>query len=445
MDNFKSLKNINIDISVFYIDDKCKICKILCEDLKSYITRLDSFDYKIDVLKYFDKKKYNLIICNISDNEKINQYLLKNLKILSKDTLIILSLPSNCDLSLYDSLKSDYEIHSYDKSNIFAAVNVISNATKFLQKTSTINSLKNKVLEFKRLVELYDEYIIASMTDEHGVIRYVTKAFSKVSGYSKEELIGKNHSIVRHKDQNKETFKDLWKTIKSGKTWNGEIKNRKKDGGYYWVYATITPEYDKFKNIIGFSAIRQDITEKKHILELSITDDLTKLFNKRHFDIVLQRELKNAKRHRYELSFMIIDIDFFKQYNDTYGHQEGDEALKKVSLCIQETFKRPSDYCFRIGGEEFAVIFNVKNQKDSLILANRLRNNIQKLKIEHKTSKILNYITISAGLSLIDINHNISDKSIYKQTDDALYDAKKTGRNKISLAKYNNENGFYEI
>lgn len=120
---------------------------------------------------------------------------------------------------------------------------------------------------FKRLLVLSDKNIIMSSTDTKGNITSVSQAFCEICGYSKEELIGQPHSIVRHPDMPSFIFEDLWETIQSGRTWKGEIKNLKKDGGYYWIYATIEPHYDSDGNIVGYDALRQDITSKKELEE----------------------------------------------------------------------------------------------------------------------------------------------------------------------------------
>ena len=112
---------------------------------------------------------------------------------------------------------------------------------------------------------LIDDNIIMSTTDLKGVITAVSTAFSEISGYSKDELIGQPHSMVRHPDMPKEIFEDMWNTISSGKTWRGEVKNLRKDGNIYWVDATIAAEYDENNNHIGYSAIRHDITYKKEV------------------------------------------------------------------------------------------------------------------------------------------------------------------------------------
>ncbi len=122
--------------------------------------------------------------------------------------------------------------------------------------------------ELTRRLEQFDKNIIASNTDADGIITYASEAFSKVSGYSLDELIGKPHSIVRHEDTPLELFADLWKTIKSGSIWHGEIQNKAKDGTTYWVDTTIEPILNTKNEIIGYSSIRQDVTHEKQVNEL---------------------------------------------------------------------------------------------------------------------------------------------------------------------------------
>jgi len=119
----------------------------------------------------------------------------------------------------------------------------------------------------QRLRMVMDKYIISSISNLNGKIIDVSEAFCDISGYSKEELIGKNHNIVRHPETPKETFKKMWENLKEGKSWSGKIKNRKKDGGFYWVYANIEPLYNEKGVINSYISIRLDITENELLLE----------------------------------------------------------------------------------------------------------------------------------------------------------------------------------
>ena len=131
-------------------------------------------------------------------------------------------------------------------------------------KKKTADIEKQKV-ELNSLVDSYDTNVIFSKTDLKGVITHVSDAFCRISGYSREELIGKNHNIIRHPDVSKDFFKELWNDLKQEKTVTAEVKNLKKDGGYYWVISNFAPTYDTQGNHIGYSAVRQDITHRKEV------------------------------------------------------------------------------------------------------------------------------------------------------------------------------------
>ncbi|MDH3631968.1 MAG: diguanylate cyclase [Gammaproteobacteria bacterium] len=283
-------------------------------------------------------------------------------------------------------------------------------------------------------VDIVDKYVITSSTDKKGIITSTSDAFCEISGYSREELVGNNHSIVRHKDMPASLYKELWGSITRGQTWQGEIKNRKKNGDYYWVHAYISPVCDEQGNITGYTAIREDITNKKLAQELSITDELTSLFNRRHFNNLFPQELARAEREKKTIVLMIIDVDYFKPYNDNYGHQQGDNALQAVSEVIKNTLRRAGDFAFRIGGEEFGVIVTVDNSDAAYAIAEKLRKAVEDLGIEHAYSEVAACLTISIGMEI----HQCGDSQpadmdlIYRLADDALYQAKENGRNRVA-------------
>lgn len=134
-----------------------------------------------------------------------------------------------------------------------------------LKQTKKIEDQKK---DLKSLLDIYDKNVIFSKTDLKGYITHVSQAFCKISGYAKEELLGKNHNIIRHPDMSKESFSHLWSELKQEHEVKLEVKNRKKNGDYYWVIAEFGPEYDKFHNLIGYSAVREDITSNKDIEDI---------------------------------------------------------------------------------------------------------------------------------------------------------------------------------
>ncbi|MDH3760267.1 MAG: diguanylate cyclase [Gammaproteobacteria bacterium] len=282
-------------------------------------------------------------------------------------------------------------------------------------------------------VDIVDKYVITSSTDKRGRIISTSDAFCEISGYSPEELIGSNHRIVRHEDMPESIYQELWGTIARGKTWEGELKNKKKNGEFYWVHAYISPNFDEQEKITGYTAIRVDITDKKRAEELSVTDELTSLFNRRHFNNIFPQELARAERDKRIFALMIIDVDYFKPYNDNYGHQQGDLVLQQVSRVLKDTLRRAGDFAFRIGGEEFGVIVNVDHEEDACVIAEKLRRAVEDLGLEHAHNPAAGNVTVSIGLK----THQGAGgqpalmELIYRRADDALYQAKENGRNQV--------------
>ncbi len=167
------------------------------------------------------------------------------------------------------------------------------------------------------------------------------------------------------------------------------------------------------------------------IEELTITDGMTGLYNRRYFDEMFEKSLKIQQRTRQTLIFIIFDIDFFKQYNDTYGHQAGDVAIKAIAKSTKESLRRAGDMAFRLGGEEFGILCVGMSESEALLFANNIREKIESKKIEHKSSYVSRYLTVSMGVIVVESGMVNSTSEIYKHADDALYLAKESGRNQV--------------
>ena len=170
---------------------------------------------------------------------------------------------------------------------------------------------------------------------------------------------------------------------------------------------------------------------KKDLQKLSITDEMTKLYNRRYFNEVFKKELNRVKRGDKSISFLMLDVDHFKLYNDTYGHQEGDNVLLKIGEVLNSFSKRAGDFAFRLGGEEFGIIFHENSASQALKFANNLLKAIESLKIPHANNSVSEFITVSIGLVYKNIDKTTTVETIYKEVDDCLYEAKKSGRNRV--------------
>jgi diguanylate cyclase (GGDEF)-like protein len=197
--------------------------------------------------------------------------------------------------------------------------------------------------------------------------------------------------------------------------------------------------------VLGIVGLMLDVSEHKRVLKkleekntilnnMSITDSLTKLYNRRYFEQVLKEKVSLLDRHKQIFACMLIDIDYFKNYNDSFGHQIGDVALKNISNIFQKSLLRPTDYAFRIGGEEFCILYNVDNIDNSIEFAQRLIAKIEAMKIRSGCTQVSPFVTISAGLVILkDIKYDESyAKKIYYEVDKLLYISKKNGRNQLN-------------
>lgn len=165
--------------------------------------------------------------------------------------------------------------------------------------------------------------------------------------------------------------------------------------------------------------------------ELSMHDSLTGIANRRFFDESFEKKYAQAIREKKSIGLIMIDIDYFKLYNDNYGHYVGDECLIKVAQALKETLRRPSDIVCRYGGEEFVVLLFDIGKDGINKVGKSLVDAVSALKIEHKHSLVLPYVTISAGAAIKEASRDTSMQELLKESDDELYLAKKSGRNRF--------------
>ena len=192
----------------------------------------------------------------------------------------------------------------------------------------------------------------------------------------------------------------------------------------------------------GFAMTFRDISDRKQIeltlkkanLKLSYQaniDSLTQISNRRRFDEYINQEWSRCVRERESLSLILCDVDYFKAYNDTYGHQAGDNCLYEVAKAIERAVKRPADVAFRYGGEEFAVILPYTEAQGAIAVAEDVYQQVRELNIPHTSSGVSNAISLSLGVSSIIPNLDILPDILISAADNALYDAKLKGRNRI--------------
>jgi diguanylate cyclase (GGDEF)-like protein/hemerythrin-like metal-binding protein/PAS domain S-box-containing protein len=316
------------------------------------------------------------------------------------------------------------KVLSENLSRVFSLTHQLIDKTVKLDWARKLAETANNNLHKK--VEVIDRQVMISSTDLNGIITDVTEAFCKFTGYSKDELIGKSHNILRDPEVSPDFYKDLWQTILSGETWQNEIKNLKKDGSFYWADTLIEPDFNEEGDIVGYTAFRHDITDKKLAQHLSVTDNLTGLYNRNKIEEVLDSELIRFKRYEHSFSIIIIDIDFFKQVNDAHGHQVGDDVLVGFAQLTKASV-RSSDTVGRWGGEEFIIICPEADEAAANMVAEKIRSNLE----NHRFS-VIGQKTASFGVSTAIKDESKDD--LVRRADDALYRAKHNGRNRVECS-----------
>ncbi|PCI58399.1 MAG: diguanylate phosphodiesterase [Gammaproteobacteria bacterium] len=293
------------------------------------------------------------------------------------------------------------------KSSILKSLTHLANTTQ-----KELNTNISFLAQYKSAM---DRSSIVSKTDKNGIIIYVNDNFCEISGYSKKELMGANHNIIRHPSTPDSLFKVMWSTIKSGEIWRGTYKNISKSGEVYHVKTVISPIFDD-GHIIEYIAVRIDITDiikKDAVIRKSLIDSLTGLYNR--------RALLNKLEEKEEYNILVLmNLDRFSEINDYFGYDVGDQILVNFSLKLKKTFENNKNI-FRLPSDDYAVIIkpeeNIKDQTKSIaLLIDQLTENSCKLN-GHNIS-----IDVSFGVAYG------QNSVIYRLAHIALKEAKSTHR-----------------
>lgn len=271
----------------------------------------------------------------------------------------------------------------------------------------------------------------ALITDRNGLIQYANPKFLAMSGYLREEIVGQNPRVFKSGMTPEEVYRDLWQTVRAGRVWMGEFRNRRKDRSEYIVAAKISPIMRKSGTISGFLAIQEDITETRRLQQqlerLATVDGLTGIYNRSYFLHLFNQELRREERYGMPLCLLVIDLDHFKAINDTYGHQTGDRVLEEFARAVDSTL-RDTDIFGRLGGEEFGVVLLQTDHEGASLLAERLRAAVESMRITCEGDIL--QVTASIGGTQWERSDS-KIEALLNRADSALYAAKKRGRNQV--------------
>jgi diguanylate cyclase (GGDEF)-like protein/PAS domain S-box-containing protein len=318
-----------------------------------------------------------------------------------------------------------------------------------VESNETQNQLKHSLFKVKETEErfrLLSEYSSDMITlhNEQAEYIYISPAVKEVIHFEYPELLGKKLETFIHPDDIERINVMFKKALQEGSA-ESTHRFRSKFGGYVWIESTLKSvpyqeEGEKKVIIVSRNITNRKLTEQKLqeanelLNRLSYMDGLTGIANRRYFDETLLREWSNAVDHQTPITLVMFDIDYFKKYNDTYGHLKGDFCLQTIAKAVNQLFPEPSSSSFcRYGGEEFALILPIANSEQGLKVAQQVKETVHQLKVPHKSSEIADIITLSIGIATMYPTKSTIPDSIIKAADSALYLSKSKGRNTISI------------
>ncbi|SCA56881.1 putative signal transduction protein [Candidatus Terasakiella magnetica] len=308
----------------------------------------------------------------------------------------------------------------YEQDKLIGAIVTFVDVTDRKQRESELNKLSKAVTHSPATTLI---------TDKKGRIEYVNKRFCEVTGYSEEEVIGKTPRLLKSGHTAPEVYKDIWNTLLQGDEWHGELLNRKKDGTLFWEECLISPITDTFGEVTHFVAVNRDITDFKVEMDEAWRqanfDQLTKLPNRSLLEDRLENAVSLALREKRSLALLFIDLDGFKQVNDTYGHDAGDHVLQITAKRLQEHI-RQSDTAARLGGDEFVVILHEPASIEGVEnVAHKIINELSK-ETTFKEDKMA--VSASIGIALMPRDTSNANE-LLRFADVAMYGAKQDGKN----------------
>lgn len=271
------------------------------------------------------------------------------------------------------------------------------------------------------------------IADREGCIRWANAAFSRLSGYSVEELMGQKPQLLRSGAQDSTFYERLWQTILAGEVWTGEVVEKRKDGNPYVVQQTVTPLRGGDGSVSHFLAIHEDITARKEaearVKHLAFHDALTELPNRALFQNRLPQSLALAQRNHNLVAVHFIDLDGFKLVNDTLGHVQGDLLLRQVAKRLQACV-RASDTVARLGGDEFAILQTDLNRVEgAAVLARKV---LEALQAPYTLGGQEVHSSASIGVTIYPLDE-VEPGQLLQNADLAMYQAKKEGKNNFQL------------
>lgn len=306
-----------------------------------------------------------------------------------------------------------------------------------LQRLETFSlrlALSLQIAQDQKNLRLQEASLLSSpspifFTDTNGVVFWVNKAFTKLSGYREDEILNSKISVLKSGIQDAAFYENLWSTIKAGKTWRGEIVERHKTGSLFTVEQVIAPVFDANGQISHFVAIQEDVTERKNaegrIQHLANYDQLTGLPNRRLFREQLNEIIERAKKYNTKVALLFADLTNFNRINDTLGHAAGDKLLKAIADRLARLISN-NDFLARIGGDEFAIVS--ENIANAEAVAVKARSMIETILAPMQIENVEVNVGACVGIAICP-DDEVEPERLVNFTDMALHKAVRSSPN----------------
>lgn len=403
-----------IDLKLLLVEDDEILLNRLERILKREVKYLYSFSSPIEALKKIEEIKPDLVITDIKMPQMNGLEMVDKIRTVCTNIPIIVASAFSEPKYFQEAIKLKIEKFVIKPIDIDELISTIERISEKIQ-------LEKMFLEKNRLLQEYKEIVDKSnhvtKTDKSGKITYVNEKFAELCGYTKEELIGKNHNIVRHPSMPKSFFKRLWKTILDKKIWQGTIKSRDKSGKIFYVETTISPIVDDNGDIIEFISIKNDVTElilnKKLLQNQIVTDILTNIPNR----LKLKSDIININKP----VLILIDIDNFQEINNLFGFYFGDQVLIYIANTIKDIAEKYNAKYYRISSDEYAILFYEHVEKEVYEeVINKLKKTINEKPFSFNS---INYdIDLSYGVA---ISNNTEKNTIIALAETAMNQSRK--------------------
>jgi len=421
------------DLSVLYVENDAQTRSQTLKLLKELFQEVVVFDNAEDAFssyktRFLQTNNYFDIIISAINLPKLNGIQLsEKIKQLNKQQVIAIYTQNAASKYLQQALNIGVNKFLIKGQNQLDDLQL--EFIELAKNTLLINELNNAEFFLNQQNKIIDENVFITVSDLNGKIIDISQAYLDFTGYTREDIIGANHSIFKNKEFDKETIENLWHTLKEKKRWQGNLRNTKNTGEEYWVNAVITPLYNTHNDVIGYTSIKKDITNQKILEEISSKDPLTSLSNKQSFDDYLKREFKHAVWKEKSFALLLLKIKNYEEYENKYDTLKVESIVLDITFALQKQLNPNNCELFRISLSEFAIV--VVDESDEYL--NSIAEEILKIPVPQGLALCI------GGINLCTRKFQITHSDLYCIANENLHVAQKNGTTCMVLDK-NEEN-----